>query len=490
MRALSRFLIGAVLAALVSLAAQAAPFAYIANSWSNSLSVIDTATNAVIATVPLGGVNGGGGAVDTAGTRFYVRRDSGIAVFDTTTRTVIASIPLSGFLQGVAVNPSDTRVYVANQEPSSVAVIDTATNAVIATVALTTHNPIGIAVNPAGTRVYVANAFSDDVAVIDALTNTVVATVPVGDEPVGVAVNPAGTRVYVPNRGSGTVSVIDTASDTVVATVAAGGGPAFVAVSPDGARVYVTNQGSGRVSVIDTATNAVVATVAVGSGPTGIDVTPTGNRVYVENALSDSVSVIDTATNTVIATIPVGRVPLSTGRFIGPQAGTAYARNYVQKTYVAYYGRPGDPAGLAYWANRMDAEGGSLDAIIAAFGYSDEFNRRYGGLGNTALVTKIYQQALGRDPDPVGLAWYVDELEAGRRTLQTIALDVLNGAVTPPDSTVVANKLDVAVYYTTKVAAGCLYGTEQDGVNVIAGVTADAATASAAKAAIDARCGT
>jgi YD repeat-containing protein len=170
-------------------------------------------------------------------------------------------------------------------------------------------------------------------------------------------------------------------------------------------------------------------------------------------------------------------------------APSAYSRDYVQKAYVAYYGRPADPAGQAYWAARMDAEGQSLDAIIGAFGYSDEFNRRYGGLSYTALVTRIYQQALGRDPDPAGLAWYVAELEAGRRTLQTITLDVLNGATTAPDSIVVANKLEVAAYYTAKVAAGCAYGTEEQGVDTISGVTADAATASAAKAAIDARCG-
>jgi hypothetical protein len=73
--------------------------------------------------------------------------------------------------------------------------------------------------------------------------------------------------------------------------------------------------------------------------------------------------------------------------------------------------------------------------------------------------------------------------------LQTIALDVLNGATTAPDSTVVANKLDAAAYYTAKVAAGCSYGTEQDGVDSLAGVTADLTTVTAAKAAIDSRCG-
>ena len=170
-------------------------------------------------------------------------------------------------------------------------------------------------------------------------------------------------------------------------------------------------------------------------------------------------------------------------------SGSDYSRNYVQKAYVAYYGRPADPGGQSYWAGRMDAEGQSLNAIIGAFGYADEFNRRYGGLNYAALVTKIYQQTLGRNPDQGGLNYYVGELQAGRRTLQSITLDVLNGATTAPDSNVVANKLDVAAYYTAKVAAGCLYGTEQDGVNSLVGVTAISATVTAAKAAIDTRCG-
>jgi uncharacterized protein (DUF1800 family) len=171
-----------------------------------------------------------------------------------------------------------------------------------------------------------------------------------------------------------------------------------------------------------------------------------------------------------------------------PAQSSQYALDYVQKAYVAYYGRPADPGGQAYWAGRLDAAGGALDAIIDAFGNSVEFNQRYGGLNPAALVTKVYQQALNRDPDPAGLAYYVGELQAGRRTLQSITLDVLNGATTPPDSTVVANKLTVAAYYTAKVAAGCPYGTEQDGVATLAVVTANAALVWSARAAIDSRC--
>jgi hypothetical protein len=177
------------------------------------------------------------------------------------------------------------------------------------------------------------------------------------------------------------------------------------------------------------------------------------------------------------------------GGTVSKIVSTTRSYDEVQKAYVASYGRPADPAGQAYWARQMDLAGGSLSAIIVAFGNSSEFNRRYGGLSFTALVTRIYRQALNRDPDAAGLAYYVGELQAGRRTLQTITLDVLNGAVNAPDSTTVANKLDVAAYYTARVAAGCAYGSEADGVSAIAGVTDMPATVTAAKAAIDDRCG-
>ena len=173
----------------------------------------------------------------------------------------------------------------------------------------------------------------------------------------------------------------------------------------------------------------------------------------------------------------------------GAGGGTGSSRTTVQKAYVSYYGRPGDPAGLDYWVSRMNAQGGSLDAIIKEFGNSAEFTGRYGGVSNKDLVTKIYQQTLARDPDSAGLAYYVGELNAGRRTLQTITLDVLNGATTAPDSTTVANKLAVADYYTAKVSTGCSYGSELTGVGALTPVTAVSATVTAAQRdAIDTRC--
>ena len=202
----------------------------------------------------------------------------------------------------------------------TVSVIDTTTNTVVATVVTGVLSIEGLAVSPDGTRVYVANCDSDSVSVIDTATNTVGVTIAVGTFAEGVALNPSGTRVYVTNRFSDDVSVIDTTSNTVTATISAGTGPYGVAVNPAGTRVYVANSGSDSVSVIDTATDTVVTTVSLGAGasPTGVAVTPDGTRVYVAARDLDNVWVIETAGNTVIDTVSaLGSTPVAFGDFIG-----------------------------------------------------------------------------------------------------------------------------------------------------------------------------
>lgn len=127
--------------------------------------------------------------------------------------------------------------------------------------------------------------------------------------------------------------------------------------------------------------------------------------------------------------------------------------NTVTQAYIAYYGRPADPGGLQYWANRLTQEGGDLHSIINAFGESQEFNQRFGSLSNNELITNIYQQLFNRDPDAGGLSYYLEELESARKTLQTIALDVLYGAI-GDDADIIANKLRVSQYFTSRVEVG------------------------------------
>jgi YVTN family beta-propeller protein len=293
--------------------------AYITNLDSNTVSVIDTVTNAVIAIIPVGSAPEGV-AVTPDGRKVYVANSaavgSTVSVIDTATNAVTT---ITGFSEpiGVAVSPDGSKVYVANILSETVSVIDTATNAVSATIAGFSQ-PIGVAVTPDGSKVYVTSQNTSTVSVIDTATNAVTATITVDGPSVGVAVTPDGSKVYVTNPNTVTVSVIDTATNAVIATVRVpfSGG---VAVTPDGSMVYVTNTSpSDSVSVIDTATNAVIATVGVGNNPFGVAVTPDGSKVYVANSVSDNLSVIDTATNAVIATItdPSFHRPIAFGVFI------------------------------------------------------------------------------------------------------------------------------------------------------------------------------
>jgi YVTN family beta-propeller protein len=252
------------------------------------------------------------------GTEEHVETGEGtVSVIDTATNTLTATVPVESYPIGVAVNPTGTQIYVTNRGSDVVSVIDAATNTVTATVPAGSA-PNGVAVNPAGTKIYVTNLGSNSVSVIDTATNTLKATVPVGISPFGIAVNLAGTKAYVSNAGEGTVSVIDIATNTVTSTVPVEGWPLGVAVNPAGTKVYVANYESSTVSVIDTTTNTVTSTVPVGISPFGVAVNPEGTQIYVANQGSDTVSVIDIATNTVTATVPVGSSPDAFGQFIVP----------------------------------------------------------------------------------------------------------------------------------------------------------------------------
>ena len=146
-----------------------------------------------------------------------------VSVIETATDTVVATVAVGEGPWGVAVHPDGNRVYVTNNISNNVSVIDTTTNMVMATVTVG-NVPLGIAVHPDGSRVYVANGGSSNVSVIDTATNTVMTSVPVGS-PLGIVVHPDGSRVYVANGGSSNVSVIDTATNTVMTSVAVGNDP-------------------------------------------------------------------------------------------------------------------------------------------------------------------------------------------------------------------------------------------------------------------------
>jgi YVTN family beta-propeller protein len=329
--------------------------AYITNNQSNYMSVINTVTNQMTATIPVGG--GWGVAVSPDGRRVYVANGE-LAVIDTATNTVAETLGICAPNSiGVAVSPDGSRVYVTCTG-GSVLVINAATYAVTATIPVS-GVPYLVAVTPDGSKVYVTDYNDSTVTVINAMTNTVIAAMQVGPPftfPAAgaVAVSPDGSKVYVTNQTSDTVSVINTATDTVTATIPVGDSIS-VAVSPDGSKLYIPNRGN-HTAIVDAATNQVItSTDFIGGGQAGVSVTPDGRKVYVANYAADTVTVIDGMTYAILGTIPVGSEPLAFGIFIQPAprfAGTPGKANCHGKSVSAlarqYGGLNAAAAALAY----------------------------------------------------------------------------------------------------------------------------------------------
>ncbi|MDD2545853.1 MAG: Ig-like domain-containing protein [Burkholderiaceae bacterium] len=125
----------------------------------------------------------------------------------------------------------------------------------------------------------------------------------------------------------------------------------------------------------------------------------------------------------------------------------------VQKLYIAYYGRAADAAGQLYWADTLDISEGSLVGIIDAFANAPEAQSLYGhGTTVADRITVLYQNILGRTPDPTGLSYYVNEVSSGRLSLGTAALAILEG-VQGADKTLADNRLNVANTFTSQISS-------------------------------------
>jgi YVTN family beta-propeller protein/VCBS repeat-containing protein len=265
---------------------------YVANTGSNTISVIDANTNAALGVVGSVGRSPTQLALSPDGSVLYVvnRDTANVAAISTVSGALVGSISVGGSPQGVAVGSNGTRLYVSNSAGNTVTVLNTATGVTVATVKVGTA-PTTMTVSPDGTRVYVANRTSGTVSAINVATNTVVATIAVGSSPAALASNSAGTRLYVTNSGSNSVSVVNTTTSTSIATIAVRSQPSGIAVSRDGSLVYVAN-GDSTLSVIDTKTNTkITGTLPIpAAAGSAITMSPDGMGVYVTNGGGNTVN--------------------------------------------------------------------------------------------------------------------------------------------------------------------------------------------------------
>jgi YVTN family beta-propeller protein len=307
--------------------------AYVSNEDEHTVTVIDTATNTAITTVPVG------------------KRPRGILLSHDEKTLYVA---LSGLPKcPPSVPDEECEKLERDLKADGIAAVDTKTLKVTK-VYQAGSDPEQFDLTPAG-LLFVANEDAATVTVLDMRTGTIVARVPVGKEPEGVRVSPSGNWVLVTNESDNSISIIDPSSLKVVRSVTVGKRPRDIAFTPDGKtayvsgefdsslyrihvpegapveevmafsrearpmsvrldakrnRIYVSTGRGGKIAVIDVSgTPKLIQEVAVGTRPWGIALSADGTRLYTANGPSNDVSVVDTATLKVIKRIPVGKSP-------------------------------------------------------------------------------------------------------------------------------------------------------------------------------------
>jgi YVTN family beta-propeller protein len=289
---------------------------YVANSGNGTVNAINTTTNSISDTIPVG-INP-------------------VAMVETPSNTSTI-----GLLK---------KLYVVNEGSGTVTVISSADRSIITALAVGA-SPRWAAVRSDGARVYVLSHDAGTIRIINGLLPTddfVGLPVPVGAGAEFLYYDSRRDRLYVPNPATGTVKIYDASSDALTqlavidlkAAIPGGGAapcppsgciPTSVTALPDGTRAYIASYFidstsancqqtaciQTQVTVVDALTNRVTKTISLPE----VSVSPVANcaaarfrissataldssRVYVASCDASNVWSINTSGDTYFASIP------------------------------------------------------------------------------------------------------------------------------------------------------------------------------------------
>lgn len=244
--------------------------------------------------------------INSVTNKLYVANQfsNSISVIDGNTDIIENTIQVDNFPYDLEVNPFNNRIYITNRGSNTVSVIDGSTNQKLSNIDVG-DSPVGLSINPSLNLVYVTNINSRSLSVIDSIDNKVTATIKLNEFIYGVAVNPLTNKVYVSNLLNNTLSVIDGKTNKIINTIAVENMPTSITINYKTNLIYVTNYLSNSISVIDGIKNKGISTIQVPKYPVDSMVNPLTNKVYVSHNNGDIVSIIDGETNKKIKELSV-----------------------------------------------------------------------------------------------------------------------------------------------------------------------------------------
>jgi YVTN family beta-propeller protein len=310
---LPSLLVGALLLLAPSPAAAASLF--ITNTKSDSVSVIDTTTFEVVATIPVGKGKPNRVVFHPDGKWAWVVYDKShdLGVIDADTHKLVKRVKIGGNPYNLNFTPDGRHLLVldwsSDASNDEVIFYDLEAEKIDGRVEVSTW-PAHSVFSRDGKRLYVSGETAGDLTVIDVATRTTVARhVHGGGDAMGLALAADGKTLYTAAGENKAILKIDTATNKPIGTIALPGIVHECTLTLDGRYLYTTLRKANKIVVVETASDKIVTTIPQKGYPDLITMEPTGRYALVTNRWADLVSVIDLTTHAQVRTIPVGKAP-------------------------------------------------------------------------------------------------------------------------------------------------------------------------------------
>ena len=300
---------------------------YAAEQFSNTVSVTDPVDNKLLGVIRLGDpqpgnfsplykgqvlVHGMGFSPDHKTLAVVSIGSNSVTFIDTATNAVkhvtyVGRSPHEAFF-----TPDGKEVWVTVRGENYISVIDAASFAEKTRIEVPAGPGMQI-FSPDGKYGYICSSFNPETVVVSVADHAIVARVK-QESPFcpNIAATPDGEQVWFTLKDIGKTQVFNAKPPfNPIKTIETGPITNHVnfARTPKGTFAYVTIGGTNEVKVFRTDDFSQVATIPVGNLPHGIWPSGDGTRIYVGLENADALAAIDTATNKVVANIPIGQAP-------------------------------------------------------------------------------------------------------------------------------------------------------------------------------------
>ena len=276
---------------------QASNKVYIANSGDSTVSILDCASDSIVATVGTGKSPQALCCTDDG--RVYVANHEGgsVAVIDGSGDSVLVVLPVGDYPGSLCYYRTDSKVYVGRYHGNgdTVLVIDADGDSVVAGIPVPPIDYAVVCWNQNHNKVYVGDPDCDSVAVIDCAGDTVLRKMHIPSGTWGLYSDSVCDKVYGAESGPGGLQIIRASTDTLCQSLSVGNVTALLDNGKQGPanRLYCTDYDAGVVTVVrGYKADSILRRITVGSGPSALAWNPKHSWVYVSNSGSSSITVI------------------------------------------------------------------------------------------------------------------------------------------------------------------------------------------------------